>query len=70
MVFECRRCGKRFEPKGFESDGTFYTLCEECGEKILQEEKAYTTTKEEKQDLFVFACVVIAFIIIEITGVL
>lgn len=34
-MFECTRCGKRFEPKGFESPGTFYTLCEECGEEVL-----------------------------------
>ena len=30
----------------------------------------YTTTKEEKQSLFVFACVVIVWIGIEISGVL
>ena len=35
MVFECMRCGRRFEPKGFESTGTFYTICEECGEEVL-----------------------------------
>lgn len=35
-MFECKRCGKRFEPKGFESTGTFYTLCKECGEEVLR----------------------------------
>lgn len=37
MVFECKRCGLLFEPKGFESTGTFYTLCTECGEEVLRE---------------------------------
>lgn len=37
MVFECQRCGLLFEPKGFESIGTFYTLCAECGEEVLRE---------------------------------
>ena len=37
MVFECKRCGLLFEPKGFESTGTFYTLCAECGEDVLRE---------------------------------
>lgn len=37
MVFECRRCGKKFERKGFESACTFYTLCEKCGEEVLKE---------------------------------
>ena len=36
MVFECMRCGLRFEPKSFESSGTFYTLCEKCGEEVLR----------------------------------
>ena len=36
MVFECMRRGLRFEPKGFESSGTFYTLCEECSEEVLR----------------------------------
>ena len=35
-MFECMRCGLRFERKGFESSGTFYTLCEECGEAVLR----------------------------------
>ena len=39
MVFECRRCGKKFESKGFESTETFYTLCEECGDEVLWEWK-------------------------------
>ena len=37
MVFECMRCGLRFERKGLESSGTFYTLCEKCGEEALRE---------------------------------
>lgn len=36
-MFECRRCGRRFEVEGFESTGTFYTLCEKCGEEVLNE---------------------------------
>ena len=36
-MFECRRCGRQFEQEGFESTGTFFTLCEECGEEALQE---------------------------------
>ena len=34
-MFECIRCGRPFEPAGFESTGTFYTLCKECGEEVL-----------------------------------
>lgn len=36
-MFECITCGGRFEPKGFESTGTFYTLCEKCSEDVLRE---------------------------------
>jgi hypothetical protein len=37
MTFECRRCGVRFEARRFESTCTFFTICEECGKKILAE---------------------------------
>jgi len=36
-MFECMRCGLRFEPKGHKSTGTYYTLCEKCGEEVLKE---------------------------------
>ena len=36
-MFECIKGGLLFEPKGFESTGTFYTLCKECGKEVLQE---------------------------------
>ena len=36
-MFECRRCGKKFEIEGYSEDGTFYTLCEECSEEVLKE---------------------------------
>ena len=35
----------------------------------MSEKEAYVTSKEEKQDLFVFCCVLVAFIGIEVTGV-
>ena len=35
----------------------------------MTEKEAYKTTKEEKQDLFVFGCVVIAFICMKIVEV-
>ena len=47
------RCGLRFEPKVFESSGTFYTLCEECGEEVLQSNMKREKKKEENlHDLF------------------
>ena len=36
-MFECLRCGRTSDPVGFESTGTFYTLCEKCGEEVLKE---------------------------------
>lgn len=37
---------------------------------MTEKENLYTTSKEEKQDLFVFCCVLVAFIGIEVTGVI
>ena len=53
-MFECKRCGKKFEPKGFESTGTFYTLCKECGERILQEEACKTSKEAHERRMEVF----------------
>lgn len=39
MTFECLRCGRTSDPVGFESTGTFYTLCAKCGEEVLKEGK-------------------------------
>ena len=39
MTFECKRCGKRMERKGFKSTATFYTLCDKCVEEVLYEWK-------------------------------
>ena len=40
------------------------------GEKKMNEKEPYKVGKEEKEGLFVFACVVIVWIGIEITGVI
>jgi len=37
MAFECKRCGKRFNIQGYSKEGTFYTLCSDCGEAVLKE---------------------------------
>ena len=37
MTFECKHCGKRWEEKGYANEGTFYTLCRECGDNMLYE---------------------------------
>ena len=45
-MFECLRCCRRFERRGFESTGTFYTLCEECGDEVMGEKKKGKKGKE------------------------
>ena len=37
MTFECRRCGKRWEKEGYCTEGTFYTLCEDCAAIVIYE---------------------------------
>lgn len=37
MGFQCRKCGKRWNVEGYSKEGTFYTLCEECGKKTIEE---------------------------------
>lgn len=37
MTFECRRCGERWNEEGYTTDGTFFTLCEECAQEVLDE---------------------------------
>ena len=44
-MFECIKCGLLFEPKGFETTGTFYTLCKDCGERVLNEGRCKMTNK-------------------------
>lgn len=35
-MFECKRCGRRWNEEGYCIEGTFYTLCEKCGGEVLQ----------------------------------
>lgn len=46
MTFECKHCGKRWEEKGYTKEGTFFTLCRECGEQVLYEWKMGVTKVE------------------------
>ena len=57
-MFECIKCGLRFKPKGFESTGTFYTLCKECGERVLKREMQIS--KEEMEAILVMYRIVCA----------
>ena len=36
-MFECKRCGKRWNEERYGTGGTFYTLCEECSACVLYE---------------------------------
>ena len=49
-MFVCKRCGKEFQLEGYNKEGTFYTLCGECGRFVLNE-LAQGITKVEIQDL-------------------
>ena len=61
-MFECIKCGLLFEPKGFESTGTFYTLCKECGERVLNEgrKRKMQISKEEMEAILVMYRIVCA----------
>ena len=37
MTLECRMCKKRWDVEGYSKEGTFYTLCADCGAKVLRD---------------------------------
>ena len=47
-MFECRICGKQWKDPHFESKGTFYTLCDRCADRVLEELRSGQTAREIK----------------------
>ena len=45
-MFECRICGKKWNDKHFAREGTFYTLCDPCADRVLEELRSGQTARE------------------------
>lgn len=45
-MFECRKCGKRWNEKGYTKDGMFYTICKDCEPLVIAE----FTAREKKKE--------------------
>ena len=47
-MFQCRNCGKQWNIEGYCEEGTFYTLCEECGKKAIEEWRTFLEDLDRK----------------------